>query len=86
MKDELKARHVERLQRGECTVQLGFVFSDILTNYERVSDHCSNVAVYTLQIDSPKLDAHKYLRNLKSSSASNFTDEYNEIEKKYSID
>ena len=86
LKDELKARHVERLQRGECTVQLGFVFSDILTNYERVSDHCSNVAVYTLQIDSPKLDAHKYLRNLKSSSASNFTDEYNEIEKKYSID
>lgn len=86
LKDELKARHVERLQRGECTVQLGFVFSDILTNYERISDHCSNVAVYTLQIDSPKLDAHKYLRKLKASGANNFTDEYNEYEKKYSID
>lgn len=86
LKDELKARHIERLQRGGCTVQQGFVFSDILTNFERVSDHCSNIAVYTLQIDSPKLDAHKYLRKVKANAVGTFMDAYNEYEKKYSID
>lgn len=86
LKDELKARHIERLQRGECTVQQGFVFSDVLTNFERVSDHCSNIAVYTLQIDSPKLDAHKYLRKVKANAVGNFIEEYNEYDKKYSVD
>lgn len=52
---KLKARHVARLQSGECTIELGFVFTDLLTNYERVSDHCSNVAVYTMQLPSDKL-------------------------------
>ncbi len=86
LKDELMARHVERLQKGECTVQLGFVFSDLLANFERVSDHCSNVAVYTLQSESPKLDAHKYLRKVKTNAVGNFIEEFNEYEKKYSID
>ncbi len=86
LKNELKQRHVERLQKGECTVQLGFVFSDLLTNFERVSDHCSNVAVYTLQLDSPKLDAHKYLRRIKTNTVGNFLEEYNEYERKYSVD
>lgn len=47
---ELRSRHVSRLQRGECTIELGFIFTDLLTNYERVSDHCSNIAVYTMQL------------------------------------
>lgn len=85
LKDELKARHIDRLQNGECTVQLGFVFSDLLTNMERVSDHCSNIAVYTIQQNSPKLDTHKYLRKIKTSAVGNFVEEYSEYEKKYSL-
>lgn len=85
LRDNLKARHIERLQRGECTVQLGFVFSDLLTNYERVSDHCSNIAVYTLQLHTENLDAHKYLRNVKATAVQEYVDEYNAYEKKYSI-
>ena len=86
LKDELKARHIDRLQKGDCTVQMGFVFSDLLTNMERVSDHCSNIAVYTIQQNSPKLDTHKYLRKVKTAAVGSFIEEYSEYEKKYSLD
>ena len=65
---------------------MGFVFSDLLTNMERVSDHCSNIAVFTIQQDSPKLDTHKYLRKIRNSDVGNFVEEYNEYERKYSLD
>ncbi len=86
LKDELKSRHIDRLQKGECTIQLGFVFSDILTNIERGSDHCSNIAVYTIKQDSDKLDTHKYLKKVRDAAIGNFAKEYNEYEKKYSLD
>ncbi len=86
LKSQLKSRHIDRLQKGECTVQLGFVYSDLLTNIERVSDHCSNIAVYTLQQNSPKLDTHKYLRKVKTSAVGNFIEEFENYEKKYSLD
>ena len=81
----LKERHIKRLQKGDCTVELGFVFTDILTNYERVSDHCSNLAVYTLQMNSDKLDAHKYLRKLKNSDNTDYSNEYKLYSNKYSV-
>ncbi len=84
LKDELKERHIARLQEGKCTIVLGFVFNDLLTNYERVSDHCSNIAVATIQRDAAKQDVHKYLKKIKSGS-DEFEEEYKIYEKKYSL-
>lgn len=82
---QLKAMHVTRLQNGECTIELGFIFTDLITNYERVSDHCSNIAVYTMQLPTDMLDVHKYLNKLKSSSNSEFMEDYDMYETKYRI-
>ncbi|MDD6478493.1 MAG: Na/Pi cotransporter family protein [Oscillospiraceae bacterium] len=81
----LKERHILRLQNDECTIELGFVFTDILTNYERISDHCSNLAVYTLQRNSDKLDAHKYLRKFKSDKNQEYFEEYRNYSEKYTV-
>jgi phosphate:Na+ symporter len=85
LSDNLKAMHIKRLQANECTIELGFIFTDLLTNFERVSDHCSNVAVYTMQLSSDKLDAHKYLNSIKSTENDAFMDEFNTYKTKYSI-
>ena len=86
LKDEMKARHVVRLQRSECTIQMGFVFSDLLTNCERVSDHCSNIAVYTIQSHSEKLDPHKYLHKVKADDNGVYAERFAAFDKKYSLD
>ncbi len=85
LSDNLKALHIERLQANECTIELGFIFTDLLTNFERVSDHCSNIAVYTMQLNGDKLDAHKYLNAIKSTSNDKFMDEFNSYANKYSL-
>lgn len=82
---ELKDRHVSRLKEGRCTVSLGFVYSDILADYERISDHCSNIAVYTLQLNSSNIDPHKFLNSIKSPGNAAFNNEYNMYLKKYSL-
>lgn len=63
--EEIRLRHIERLQSGECTIQLGFVLNDLLTNFERVSDHCSNIAVCIIETNYPEIDPHAYLQNIK---------------------
>ena len=78
--------HITRLQNGECTIELGFIHTDLLTNYERVSDHCSNIAVYTMQLPTDMLDTHKYLQKIKSASAGDFVDDYNYYKAKYNLD
>lgn len=67
--EEVRMRHIQRLQTGECTIQLGFILSDLLTNFERVSDHCSNIAVCILEEQDSSLDRHAYLHSLKTDDA-----------------
>ena len=77
--DEMKSHHVERLQSGVCTLSQGFVFNDLLTNYERVADHCSNIAVAIIELESDSFDTHEYLssvRELKSHSFAKYFEEY----------
>ncbi len=85
LQNKLKELHITRLQNNECTIELGFIFTDLLNNFERVSDHCSNIAVYTMQLPSDKLDAHKYLNSLKNSENSSFNKDYDIFKEKYSI-
>ena len=85
LKNKLKSLHIARLQNNECTIELGFIFTDLLNNFERVSDHCSNIAVYTMQLPSDMLDAHKYLNSIKSSSNSNFVEDYEMFKSKYAL-
>ena len=67
--DEIKVRHIHRLQTGECTIQLGFVLNDLLTNFERVSDHCSNIAVCVIESQADDLDPHAYISRLKTDQS-----------------
>ncbi len=85
LKAALKAMHITRLQNGDCTIELGFVFNDLLTNYERVADHCSNVAVSMIQIDHDSFDTHEYLSNVKSHGDDSFDTMYKEFKEKYRI-
>ncbi len=82
---KLRSRHVKRLQAGECTIQLGFVFSDLLTNLERVSDHCSNIAVAVIEIESGEFDTHEYLNTIKNSGDEYFGKKYAGYLEKYQI-
>ncbi len=82
---EIKTKHIERLQRGECTIEMGFILSDILTNYERISDHCSNIAVAMIEINHGGFDTHKYLNSIKNSNNKEFNESYEMYEAKYSL-
>lgn len=83
--DEMKNHHTERLQRGECALEKGFVFNDLITNYERISDHCSNIAVGMIEMESEVFDTHKYLSSLKKMKDETFTKYFEEYQDKYTI-
>lgn len=86
LRTEIKNRHIVRLQKGRCTTEHGFVLNDLLTNFERVSDHCSNIALCILQVNSKdSLDPHQYLYGLKHSGQDNFQKQFEENMKKYAL-
>ena len=83
--ETIRLNHIERLQTGECTIQNGFVLADMLGNYERVSDHCSNIAVAIMELDSGSFDSHEFLNNIKTMDNPEFRDKFNGFKKKYEI-
>ena len=85
MCDEMKLKHAERMQNGICSMTQGFVFNDILGNMERVSDHCSNIAIAIVELRQDNLNAHGYAADLKELHNRNFDEYYEEYSVKYKI-
>ena len=83
--DHVKSHHIERLTRGECTIELGFILSDMLTNYERISDHCSNIAVAVIEAQREMFDAHEYLNNVKKNGEGRYYEYFEKYKKQYSV-
>ena len=80
---ELKTRHVQRIQNGVCTLELGFVFNDCVNNFERVADHCSNIAMAVLESADESLQTHGYLRSLKQRNPEEYSSELTRCARKY---
>lgn len=86
LKFKIKNNHIKRLQEGMCTIELGFVLSDLLTNCERVADHCSNIAVSILELKHNSMETHEYLSQVKNDGRNDFFKLYDEYKEKYSLE
>ncbi len=85
LKRKIKSNHITRLKQGDCTMELGFILSDLLTNYERAADHCSNIAVCLIEIAHDSFETHAYLKSIKENHDASFEDMYQFYKEKYAI-
>lgn len=85
LSQEIKKRHIKRLRKGKCTIEMGFVLSDITTNYERVSDHCSNIALCLLQLNEDNFETHEYQLNLTNKDNAEFMAEVKRLREHYEL-
>ena len=85
LRNELKKHHVKRLRKGKCTIEAGFILSDMLTNFERIADHCSNIAVCLIQIQEGTFDTHEYINELKKAEDAFFLDYFAAYSRKYAL-
>ncbi len=83
--DEVKQRHIKRLREGKCTIELGFILSDVSTNLERISDHCSNIAVCLLEVHENEFDTHAYVKSLKKENNPEFIKMVDSYRKVYAL-
>ena len=85
LKRKIKNGHIDRLRQGDCTMEMGFILSDLLTNYERISDHCSNIAACVIEIHTDSFEIHEYLGKIKSGEERSFVQMYEDYKQKYYI-
>lgn len=83
--DEIKSRHIERLRAGNCTIEMGFILTDLTTDFERVSDHCSNIAVALIEVEEDVFNTHTYLNAVKTGNDDKFRSYYNEYSAEYRL-
>ena len=86
LSNEMKNRHIERLQKGICTLQHGFVFNDLITNFERISDHCSNIAAAMIELEQDAFDTHDYVDSLIARKDEEFSRSFRKFKEKYTLD
>lgn len=84
LKEQLRINHIKRLQLGNCSIEAGFIWSDLLTNLERTSDHCSNIAGTVIDLADYNMNLHAYLRAIKNDNPE-FTESFNSYSQKYSV-
>lgn len=82
---KVKNRHIKRLTNGECTIEMGFILSDITTNFERVADHCSNIAVYVMQLTDEDMEKHGYIDTLNKDDDEEFKEMFRAYKEKYKL-
>ncbi len=82
---DMKKRHINRLREGKCTIELGFILADLSTNFERVSDHCSNVAVCLMEVSEDEYDTHAYLEEVRREDNLEFLERRNAYRKRYQL-
>ncbi len=85
MAADIKSRYISMLKAGECTIELGCVLTDIITNCERIPDHCSNIAVAVFKSKTSVFDSHEYLNAVKTEHTGKYADCYDRYLKQYSI-
>ena len=83
---EVKSRHIMRLQAGACSIEYGFVLDDLLTNYERIADHCSNIAVAMIEVSLDRFDTHEYLNAVKHGDDVKFERRYEKYRDRYTFE
>ncbi|MBD5115330.1 MAG: Na/Pi cotransporter family protein [Ruminococcaceae bacterium] len=85
LRNELKKHHIKRLRKGKCTIEAGFILSDLLTNFERIADHCSNIAVCLIQIQDGSFETHEYMNELKKTEDAFFLEKFTAFTQKYAL-
>lgn len=82
---EVKKRHIKRLRKGKCTIDLGMALTDIAVNYERVADHCSNLAVYLIQTEDQTVEPHDYVSSLSGETRERFQQMFEQYREQYQL-
>lgn len=82
---KIKERHVKRLRKGKCTIEMGFILQDISTNLERMADHCSNIAICLIEVDGNEFDPHTYVEEIRRDIPDWFEKEYKELKHQYAL-
>jgi phosphate:Na+ symporter len=82
---DVKKHHMKRLRKGKCTIELGIVLSDISMNFERIADHCSNIAVFVLQLKNTQIEEHSFTEQMDEAMSAEFARKIDEFRQQYTL-
>ena len=83
LSEKLRDKHINRMRKGKCTIEMGFILTDITTNFERVADHCSNIGICLIEVSKNEYETHGYVLNVKEQDMAEFNEKCLHYEQKY---